>query len=185
MIFKAFLALVFGQEHPEFSFWCIHNYIKCHNYIVFCINEYFMECLIQKFRLLKCLHSFCFNLKEHFYDPKSNQGYISWRLKTVSRQSKPHSTRNARSSATSDNEGSGGPTAHRVNWNHLEKQLEGDQCKEAIYFMNHCTEKDQIFEKMKLTFKHRQQLIHDAIKSNTVFSVFPRFLNTKALVRYR
>ncbi|XP_048009394.1 uncharacterized protein LOC125243648 [Megalobrama amblycephala] len=48
--------------------------------------------------------------------------------------------------------------------------------------MNHCTEKDQIFEKMKLTFKHRQQLIHDAIKSNTVFSVFPRFLDTKGLV---
>ncbi|XP_048010270.1 uncharacterized protein LOC125244240 [Megalobrama amblycephala] len=113
---------------------------------------------------------------EHFYDPKSNQGYTSWRLKTVSRQSKPHSTRNARSSATSDDEGSGGPTAH------LEKQLEGDQCKEAISFMNHCTEKDQIFEKMKLTFKHRQQLIHDAIKSNTVFSVFPRFLDTKGLV---
>ncbi len=126
-----------------------------------------------------------FYVKEHFYDPKSNQGYICWRLKTVSRQSKHHSSRIARSSATSDNEGSGGPTAHRANWDHLEKQLEDDQCKEAISFMNHCAEKDQVFEKMKLTFKHRQQLIHDAVKSNTVFSVFPRFLDIKGLVRYR
>lgn len=97
----------------------------------------------------------------------------------------PHSTRNARSSATSDDEGSGGPTAHRANWNHLEKQLEGDQCKETISFMNHCAEKDQIFENMKLTFKHRQQLIHDAIKSNTVFLFFLRFLDTEGLVSYR
>ncbi|XP_005169550.2 uncharacterized protein [Danio rerio] len=119
---------------------------------------------------------------EHFYDPKSNQGYISWRLKTVSRRSKSQSTRNARSSAASDDEGNGGPTANRANWNYLEKQLDGDQCKEAISFMSHCADKDQIFEKMKLTFKHRQQLIHDAEKSSTALSVFPRFLDTKGLV---
>ncbi|XP_057214464.1 uncharacterized protein adgra1a isoform X2 [Triplophysa rosa] len=123
---------------------------------------------------------------EHFYDPKSNQGYISWRLKTVSRQSKHHgghhSKKDARSSGTSDSEGSGGPTAHRETCNHLEQQLEGDQCKEAISFMNHCVEKDLIFEKMKATFKHRQLLIHDAAKSNTVLSVFPRFLDTKGLI---
>ncbi len=123
-----------------------------------------------------------FYVKEHFNDPKSNQGYICWRLKTVSRQSKHHSSRIARSSATFDNEGSRGPTAHRANWDHLEKQLEDDQCKEAISSMNHCGEKDQIFEKMKLSFKHRQQLIHDAVKSNTVFSFFPRFLDNKGLV---
>ncbi|KAI5611173.1 hypothetical protein C0J50_4961, partial [Silurus asotus] len=57
-----------------------------------------------------------------------------------------------------------------------------DQCKEAISFMNHCAEKDLIFEKMKATFKHRQLLIHDAAKSNTVLSVFPRFLDTKGLI---
>ncbi|KAI7806342.1 hypothetical protein IRJ41_004260 [Triplophysa rosa] len=122
---------------------------------------------------------------EHFYDPKSNQGYISWQLKTVSRQSKHHgghhSKKDARSSGTSDSEGSGGPTAHRETCNHLEQQLEGDQCKEAISFMNHCVEKDLIFEKMKATFKHRQLLIHDAAKSNTVLSVFLRFLDTKGL----
>ncbi|KAF7707224.1 hypothetical protein HF521_018442 [Silurus meridionalis] len=123
---------------------------------------------------------------EHFYDPKSNQGYISWRLKTVLRQSKHHgghhSKKDARSSGTSDSEGSGGPTAYRETCNHLELQLEGDQCKEAISFMNHCAEKDLIFEKMKATFKHRQLLIHDAAKSNTVLSVFPRFLDTKGLI---
>ncbi|XP_073719479.1 uncharacterized protein [Misgurnus anguillicaudatus] len=119
---------------------------------------------------------------EHFYDPKSNQGYISWRLKTVSRQSGHHSKQGARSSGTSDSDGSGGPTARRETLNHSVLQLEGDQCKEAISFMNHCAERDQIFEKMKATFKHRQQLIHDAEKSNTVLSVFPRFLDTKGLI---
>jgi len=63
-----------------------------------------------------------------------------------------------------------------------EHQLEGDQCREAISLLRHTTDEKQIFLKMKQTFQHRQALIHDSEKCETLLSVFPRFLDTKGLV---
>ncbi|KAJ4940161.1 hypothetical protein JOQ06_026470 [Pogonophryne albipinna] len=63
-----------------------------------------------------------------------------------------------------------------------EQQLEGDQCREAISLLKHSTDIEQICMKMRATFKHRQQLIHDPEQCSTVLTVFPRFLDTKGLV---
>lgn len=62
------------------------------------------------------------------------------------------------------------------------EQLEGDPCLEAISLLKHITDTEQIFMKMKQTFQYRQALIHNPERSNTVFTVFPRFLDTEGLI---
>ncbi|XP_030581634.1 uncharacterized protein LOC115777787 [Archocentrus centrarchus] len=63
-----------------------------------------------------------------------------------------------------------------------ERQLEGDQCREAISLLRHTTDERQIFLKMEQTFQYRQALIHDSEKCETLLSVFPRFLDTRGPV---
>ena len=41
------------------------------------------------------------------------------------------------------------------------QQLDGDACREAIYFVVHSPDEARVFEKMKLAL-HRQDLVHDA-----------------------
>ncbi|XP_013889230.1 uncharacterized protein LOC106536484 [Austrofundulus limnaeus] len=115
---------------------------------------------------------------EHFYDSKSNEGYIAWKLKNMQREL---SSGSRRSSGTSrDPSSKRGPQFARTVT--AEHQLEGDQCREAISLLRHSTDERQIFLKMEQTFQHRQTLIHDSEKCETLLSVFPRFLDTKGLV---
>lgn len=114
-------------------------------------------------------------LQEHFYDAEGNSGYIAWRLKTVQRN-------NRCSRTTSDDKCERrGPRTERV-FSTTEKQLEGDRCQEAISFLKHCSDPEQVTAKMKSTFQFRQKMIHDPEKSSSVLSLFPRFLDTKGLV---
>ena len=62
------------------------------------------------------------------------------------------------------------------------QQLDGDACREAISFLVHSPDEATVFEKMKLTLQHRQDLVRDAQRSADVFKTFPRFLDVKGLV---
>lgn len=64
----------------------------------------------------------------------------------------------------------------------LPQQLDGDACREAISFLVHSPDEASVFQKMKMTFQHRQDLVHDPQRSTDVFKTFPRFLDVKGLV---
>lgn len=61
-------------------------------------------------------------------------------------------------------------------------QLEGDACREAIAFLVHASDEASVFHKMKETFKHRQDLVHNPQRTTNILTVFPRFLDVKGLV---
>ena len=63
-----------------------------------------------------------------------------------------------------------------------ENQLTEIQCREAIALMKHTTDEAIIKEKMKQTFKYRQGMVHDPVKSSEVFTTFTRFLDTTGMV---
>lgn len=76
---------------------------------------------------------------------------------------------------------SGGPNYQRpIN---VDMQLDGDACQEAISLLKHTSDTSLIFQKMRETFQHRQKVINDPDKSLDILSIFPRFLDTKGLVR--
>ena len=56
------------------------------------------------------------------------------------------------------------------------------QCCEAIALMKHTTDEAIIKEKMKQTFIHRQEMVHDPVKSSEIFTTFPRFLDITGMV---
>ncbi len=62
------------------------------------------------------------------------------------------------------------------------QQLEGDACREAISFLVHTADEAEVMQKMKETFKHRQELVHNPQRSADVLDVFPRYLDVKGLV---
>nr|XP_055033830.1 uncharacterized protein LOC129422129 isoform X3 [Misgurnus anguillicaudatus] len=64
----------------------------------------------------------------------------------------------------------------------LPQQLDGDACREAISFLVHSSDEASVFQKMKMTFQHRQDLVHDPQRSTDVFKTFPRFLDVKGLL---
>ncbi|KAK2843713.1 hypothetical protein Q7C36_011928 [Tachysurus vachellii] len=101
-------------------------------------------------------------ITEHFYDGEKGTGYLAWRLKTISRTS--------------------GKRPRRRSANTLPQQLDGDACREAISFLVHSPDEASVFQKMKMTFQHRQDLVHDPQRSTDVFKTFPRFLDVKGLV---
>ncbi|CAM4577146.1 unnamed protein product [Leuciscus chuanchicus] len=73
---------------------------------------------------------------EYFYDGQKNTGFLSWRLKTVQRGTKP--------SANKDDpktEEKGGPLLDRQLC-HREDQLDNDQSLEAISLMNHTSDRE-------------------------------------------
>ncbi|KAK2907051.1 hypothetical protein Q8A67_006036 [Cirrhinus molitorella] len=112
---------------------------------------------------------------EQYYDPRSGQGYIAYRLKTVQRNSVSN-LKGASKVVCQD-----GPKTLRETSSTTE-QLSGDECTEAISMMKHSTDTTVIKEKMKITFKYRQNLIHDPEKSSLILDYFPRFLDTPGLV---
>ncbi|KAF5883276.1 uncharacterized protein DAT39_022964, partial [Clarias magur] len=61
-------------------------------------------------------------------------------------------------------------------------QLYEEHCKEVISLMTHTSDREIILEKMKEIFEYKQHLIHNPDESHTVFSVFPRLLDTKGLI---
>ncbi|KAJ8381346.1 hypothetical protein SKAU_G00021240 [Synaphobranchus kaupii] len=117
---------------------------------------------------------------EHFYDAASSTGYISWRLKTVQRKARQGSA--LPPNGSTDLSPGGGPDFQRtVN---VERQLDGDACQGAMSLLNHTTDNQPqlIFQKMRETFQHRQNLVNDPGRSVDILSTFPRFLDTKGLV---
>ncbi|KAJ4933488.1 hypothetical protein JOQ06_030316 [Pogonophryne albipinna] len=116
---------------------------------------------------------------EHFFHADSNEGYIAWKLKNTQRELSGAGTSGVRKNSSRTSNGSGPELEREVT---EEQQLEGDQCREAISLLKHSTDIEQICMKMRATFKHRQQLIHDPEQCSTVLTVFPRFLDTKGLV---
>lgn len=64
----------------------------------------------------------------------------------------------------------------------LPEQLDGDACREAISFLIHSHDEASVFQKMKMTFQYRQDLVHDPERTTDVFKTFPRFLDVRGLV---
>ncbi|XP_034164057.2 uncharacterized protein LOC117598304 isoform X1 [Pangasianodon hypophthalmus] len=62
------------------------------------------------------------------------------------------------------------------------QQLEGDACREAISFLVHVADEAEVMQKMKQTFKHRQELVHNPERSADVLNIFPRFLDVRGLI---
>ncbi|KPP73158.1 hypothetical protein Z043_107781, partial [Scleropages formosus] len=111
--------------------------------------------------------------EEHFYDGQSGTGYLAWRLKTVQRKSVPRSRGLQKSSV------SRGPDFERQT--QLSAQLQGESCEQAVSDLADCTDREQVFLKMRETFHYRRQLVHDPQRNSTVLSTFPRLLDTKGL----
>lgn len=101
---------------------------------------------------------------------------MSWRLKTVQRGTKHSAKKDDPRS-----EENGGPLLERKTSNH-EEQLDDVQSLEAISLMNHTSDREIIMQKMRATFEYRQRLVHDPERSTTIFTAFPRLLDTKGLV---
>ncbi len=102
---------------------------------------------------------------------KGNRVHL-WRLKTLLRKY----PKRVRLEMTE----SGGPNRRR----RIDdvQQLEGDACREAIYFLIHTADEAEVMQNMKETFKHRQELVHNPQRSADVLDVFPRYLDVKGLV---
>ncbi|XP_030588512.1 uncharacterized protein LOC115782476 [Archocentrus centrarchus] len=113
---------------------------------------------------------------EHFYDQQSGSGYLAWRIKTVQRNSAAQSRRSSTSTAYQDS-----PKRKRE-VSCTDKQLLGEECREAISFLKHSTDESAVKEKMRATFQYRQTLVQDQQCSSTVLDVFPQFLNITGLI---
>ncbi|XP_039863471.1 uncharacterized protein LOC120718822 isoform X1 [Simochromis diagramma] len=112
---------------------------------------------------------------EHFYDGVKGTGYVAWRLKTMSRSTTKRPVKEVPVHQEQ------GPKRRRLATT-LPQQLDGDACKEAISFLVHSPDEASVFQKMKMTFQHRQDLVHDPQRTADVFKTFPRFLDVKGLV---
>ncbi|XP_055749445.1 uncharacterized protein LOC129830770 isoform X1 [Salvelinus fontinalis] len=113
---------------------------------------------------------------EKYYDAASGSGYLTWRIKTVGRNTSCKTKK--RTKPTYQN----GPKAQRSCPSAVE-QLSGDECREAISVLQHTTTNESLVrEKMMATFQYRQEVVHDPEKSSTVLDVFPRFLDTTGLI---
>lgn len=107
--------------------------------------------------------------KEHFYDWQNGSGFLAWRLKTIQRKTILGSKEPKMQTV------GGGPTQDRE-LPVIGGQLDDQHCEEVISLMNHTSDKEVILQKTE-TFEYRQHLI-----THTLYSVFPRLLDTKGLV---
>ncbi|CAL9702426.1 unnamed protein product [Knipowitschia caucasica] len=114
---------------------------------------------------------------EHYYDPRSGQGYLAYRLKTVQRNTMSDSKRTSPDLLSAEQYG---PKTLRET--STSEQLSGDECREAISAMKHSADQPLVKEKMKATFKHRQSMLHDPDQSSAILDHFPRFLDTPGLI---
>ncbi len=71
----------------------------------------------------------CLFLKEHYYDPQSGQGYLTWRIKNIQRNSA--SSEKCRRSSQSFRS-FGGPTSEREAASSTDVILTEEQCREAV-----------------------------------------------------
>ncbi|KAJ8000805.1 hypothetical protein DPEC_G00184130 [Dallia pectoralis] len=113
---------------------------------------------------------------EKYYDAASGSGYLTWRIKTVGRNTSCK-TKNKKNKSTYQN----GPMVQRSSTVSV-GQLSGGECVEAITQLQHTADEELVNEKMKRTFQYRQALVHDPERSSTVLDVFPRFLDTPGLI---
>jgi len=113
--------------------------------------------------------------KEHYYDPEGNTGFISWRIKTVQRNTFAGS-RGRSKTVLQD-----GPKTRRESLLTCQ-QLFGEECREAISTIRHSSDESVVKEKMRVTFQYRQKMVGDDA-SSSVLDVFPRFLDVPGLVR--
>ncbi|KAF6732836.1 hypothetical protein FQA47_005393, partial [Oryzias melastigma] len=116
-----------------------------------------------------------FAKNEHFYDFQSNTGFLEWRVKTVQRKFRTSSTPHKKVQLR------GGPTSPRVSGT-SDDQRTGDECMEAISLLQHTTNCDVVFQKMRETFQYRRQILQDPQISADVLKIFPRFLDVKGLI---
>lgn len=79
--------------------------------------------------------------------------YLAWRLKTVQR----NSAQDIKKSKSTFQEGPKTPRGIRSD----EKQLTGDECKEATSVTKHSSDTTLVENKMKATFQHRQKVVQD------------------------
>lgn len=112
---------------------------------------------------------------EHFYDGEKGTGFLAWRLKTMSRNAVKRPAKEATVPQVQ------GPKRRRSAAT-LPDQLEGDACREALSFLVHSPDESSVFQKMRMTLQHRQDLVHDPQRTTDVFKTFPRFLDVKALL---
>lgn len=124
-----------------------------------------------------CVAYFCsfWVLQEHYYDAESGSGYLAWRIKTVQCNTAVQSRRCSTSTTY-------GPKSKR-DFLLADKQLFGEECREAISLLKHSTDVSVVKDKMMATFQYRQTLVQDQQNSATVLDVFPRFLDIPGLVR--
>ncbi|XP_045894758.1 uncharacterized protein LOC123962629 isoform X2 [Micropterus dolomieu] len=111
---------------------------------------------------------------EHFYDAESGSGYLAWRIKTVQRNTAVQSQRCSTSTTY-------GPKSKR-DFLLADKQLFGEECREAISLLKHSTDVSVVKDKMMATFQYRQTLVQEQQNSATVLDVFPWFLDIPGLI---
>lgn len=71
----------------------------------------------------------------------------------------------------------GGPSRRR----RIDDQLDRETRREAISFLLQTVDEAEVRQKMKQTFKNRQEIIHNPEKSTDIFKLVPRFLDVKGL----
>lgn len=76
----------------------------------------------------------------------------------------------------------GGPTTDRDYLREEDCLMTDSLCSEAIALMKHTAVEGTVMRKMKQTFNYRQKMIHDPVKSSSIFLDFPRFLDIGGLV---
>ncbi|KAM9445762.1 uncharacterized protein Hap1MRO34_024512 isoform 2-T2 [Clarias gariepinus] len=113
---------------------------------------------------------------EHYYNAEDGSGYLAWRIKTLQKEASEGRMKRAREPQT------GGPTADRHPYKEDSFLTEHQQCQEAIALMKHTADESVVKEKMKLTLRYRQKLLHDPKESTNILSFFPRFLDIPGLI---
>ncbi|XDV36737.1 hypothetical protein PO909_006466 [Leuciscus waleckii] len=136
------------------------------------IRERYAEGIIALFPCLR--DPFSKKGYEHYFDPQSGEGYLSWKIKNIQRNCSQKRGQSSQSFC-------GGPTAERRASN-ISDDLSEEECKDAISFMKHCSDETTIKQKMQATFQYRRRLIEDPNKYGDVLLEFPRFKDMKGLI---
>ncbi|XP_043085446.1 uncharacterized protein LOC122332212 [Puntigrus tetrazona] len=113
---------------------------------------------------------------EHYYDPQSGQGYLSWKIKNIQRNSAPSEIRRCVPQSF------GGPSAQREASFSTEVILTEEQYREAVSLMKHTSEEVTVKVKMRETFQYRRKMVHDPSRCTDVLTEFPRYLDIKGLI---
>ncbi|XP_070292468.1 uncharacterized protein [Salvelinus sp. IW2-2015] len=97
------------------------------------VRETFAQGIVSLFPYLK--DPYTANGYEHYYDPNSGEGYLSYRIKTIQRNLVSSEKRPTQLY-------SGGPTAERESSPSTLATLSEDQCREAISLMKHSSDEE-------------------------------------------